>query len=469
MKLYIKLFAFVVVLIVGVCTTPQKGAAQAVSVNFQLFYDQLSPYGTWVDYQNYGYVWIPEVDREFSPYGSDGHWIFTYDGWTWVSDYSWGWAPFHYGRWAYDDSYGWLWVPHNEWGPAWVTWRRSEGYYGWAPMRPGISIEFSFGEGYRVPDNQWRFVSSRDISRADIDRHYVDRSTNVTIINSSTVINNTYVDNSRHTTYVAGPKRDEVQKVTGTTIRPVAIQENDKPGQSLNNDQLRIYRPHVQTNVVNEQKPVPTNVVKLAEVTPVAERKQGNQHKDNPAPTPNKQPSQPQNPAAIDKKAASDMPPAAPPHDEKKNMQEKPVANPQGNQGEVKQPVPVNPEDRNKNTQQQSQPPNADVKGKSSTGTPPVVADPNAKNKNPEHLAPPPNGNQKETKSAPQQKTQAGQQPPAANPNDKNKGATPPPAKTKGKPAKSPPAKIQGEDNKAPKSDKPKKDSTSNHSQIQLR
>ena len=449
-----KLLAFALLLIVGASTTPQKGAAQSVSVSFQLFYNEMSPYGTWVDYQNYGYVWIPDVDRDFSPYGSDGHWIFTDDGWTWVSDYSWGWAPFHYGRWAYDDSYGWLWVPNNEWGPAWVTWRRSEGYYGWAPMRPGISVELSFGEGYRVPDNHWRFVSNRDISRTDIHRHYVDRSTNVTIINNSTVINNTYVDNTRHTTYVSGPKRDEVQKVTGTTIRPVAIQDNDKPGQTLNNDQLRIYRPHVKTNVVNEQKPVPTNVIKLAEVTPVAERKKGRQQQnDNPAPSPADKPSQPQNPAAIDKKAASEMPPAAPPHDEKKNMQEK--------------PVPVNPEVRNNETKHQPQPPNAGDKGKSSTGTPPVVADPNGKNKNPEYQAPPPNVNKKGTKSAGD--PAAGQQPPAVNPNNKNKGTTPPPAKTKGKTAKPPPAKIQGEDNKAPKSDKPKKDSTDNHSQNQLR
>jgi len=43
----------------------------------------------------------------------------TDDGMTWVSDYNWGWAPFHYGRWDYNDSYGWFWIPDNEWGPAW--------------------------------------------------------------------------------------------------------------------------------------------------------------------------------------------------------------------------------------------------------------------------------------------------------------------------------------------------------------
>ena len=280
MKTLLNIVAVVVVLIAGTWITPPRVFAQETTVSFQLFYDQLSPYGMWVDYENYGYVWIPDVDREFSPYGTDGHWVFTVDGWTWVSDYSWGWAPFHYGRWVYDDSYGWLWAPDNEWGPAWVTWRRSPGYYGWAPMGPGISIEVSFGREYRVPNERWIFVSDRYVNSPDLNRHYVDRSTNVTIINNSTVINNTYIDNSRHTTYVAGPGRDDVQKVTGAAIIPVTIRENDKPGQVLTNDQLQIYRPRLQTGAANEHKPVPAKLVNLKEVKPVSERKQGNQRRN---------------------------------------------------------------------------------------------------------------------------------------------------------------------------------------------
>jgi hypothetical protein len=280
MKLFVKVLTLAVVLIAGTWITQQKVSAQGTAVSFQLFYDQLSPYGSWVDYQNYGYVWIPDVDRDFSPYGTNGHWVFTDDGWTWVSDYPWGWAPFHYGRWAYDDSFGWFWVPHNEWGPAWVTWRRSEGYYGWAPMGPGISLEVSLGGGYRVPNDRWIFVSDRDISRPDIDRHYVDRSTNITIINRSTVINNTYTDNSRHTKYVAGPARDDVQKVTGSTVKPVTIRDNDKPGQTLSNDQLQIYRPQVQASNNNAHRPVPSKLVSLKEVKPISGRTPGNQRQN---------------------------------------------------------------------------------------------------------------------------------------------------------------------------------------------
>jgi hypothetical protein len=295
MKLLIKVLTLAMIVNAYSWVVPSTVSAQETEVSIQLFYDNLSPYGSWVNYQDYGYVWIPDVDREFSPYRSNGHWIFTEDGWTWVSDYSWGWAPFHYGRWAYDNDYGWLWVPHNEWGPAWVTWRRSEGYYGWAPMGPGISIELSFGGSYRVPNERWTFVSDRDINRRDIDRHYVDRSTNVTIINNSTVINNTRTDERRHTKYVAGPERDDVQKVTGAPVRTVAIREDDKPGQSLNNDQLKIYRPRVRTMDKADRKPAPARLVNLKEVKRVSERKPGNEARsdkrsDTPAQPPDKKP-----------------------------------------------------------------------------------------------------------------------------------------------------------------------------------
>src|SRR5665213_1919979 len=65
----------------------------------QVFYDELSPYGQWIDYPDYGYVWQPNVDQDFRPYDTNGYWVYSDYGWTWVSNYSWGWAPFHYGNW----------------------------------------------------------------------------------------------------------------------------------------------------------------------------------------------------------------------------------------------------------------------------------------------------------------------------------------------------------------------------------
>ena len=57
------------------------------------------------------------VGADFTPYYTGGHWVLTEFGWTWVSDWSWGWAPFHYGRWIIVSGYGWCWVPGSDVGP----------------------------------------------------------------------------------------------------------------------------------------------------------------------------------------------------------------------------------------------------------------------------------------------------------------------------------------------------------------
>ncbi|WP_291105197.1 MULTISPECIES: DUF6600 domain-containing protein, partial [unclassified Flavobacterium] len=269
MKTVSKTVILFIVLNAFIWMAPQKVSAQVqISVNFQIFYDNLSPYGNWVDNPDYGYVWIPDVSSDFTPYSTNGHWVFTNAGWTWVSNYSWGWAPFHYGRWLYDNYYGWMWVPDNEWGPGWVTWRRAEGFYGWAPIGPGISINFAYSSGYRLPYNQWTFVRDRDFGRRDINNYYIRSSSNTTIINNSTVINNIQVDNSSRVRYNAGPDRTEVQRRTGTAIAPVVLRERNKPGQDLNNRELQIYRPRVEKNNAAGRKPAPTRVMRLKDVKP---------------------------------------------------------------------------------------------------------------------------------------------------------------------------------------------------------
>ncbi|MGA3288234.1 MAG: DUF6600 domain-containing protein [Bacteroidota bacterium] len=251
----LKIFALLVALNTVAWIMPQEASAQQGGVSFGVFYNELSPYGQWVDYPSYGYVWIPSTGSDFAP---------------------WGWAPFHYGRWDYDDFYGWFWVPDNEWGPSWVNWRRANGYYGWAPMRPGISLSVSFGRGYTVPNDRWIFVRDRDFSRSDINHYYVNRTNNVTIIKNSSMINRTYTDQNRHSTYVSGPDRADVQKITGRTIQPVVIHDNEKPGQNLKNGQLQIYRPQVQKNDENGRRPTPSKVVNLKDVKRLSERNAAN-------------------------------------------------------------------------------------------------------------------------------------------------------------------------------------------------
>ncbi|MBL9042432.1 MAG: hypothetical protein JNM83_12570 [Myxococcales bacterium] len=119
------------------------------------FRDALAPYGQWVQTAQYGNVWVPSsevVGADFTPYFSGGRWSYTDYGWTWVSEYNWGWAPFHYGRWITVPGYGWSWVPGRIWGPAWVHWRSGGGYVGWAPLPPrGMVI------ARPVPGSRWNY------------------------------------------------------------------------------------------------------------------------------------------------------------------------------------------------------------------------------------------------------------------------------------------------------------------------
>jgi hypothetical protein len=265
MKSNIKILTLILVLTTSCMVLPRQTEAQHQNVSFQVFYDELSPYGQWIDYDSYGYVWIPDVDNDFAPYSTNGQWVMTDYGWAWDSDYNWGWAAFHYGRWSFNDSFGWYWVPGNEWGPAWVNWRQADGYYGWSPMESGITISMSFNNQYDNNYNHWFFVRDRDFDRANVNQYYVNRNDYDRIGRNSSIINNTYTDNTRHTTYVTGPSRNAIQTVTGRQITPLTIQESNRPGKGINNGRLQIYRPQIERNNVGK-RPIPTRVIKQNEV-----------------------------------------------------------------------------------------------------------------------------------------------------------------------------------------------------------
>jgi hypothetical protein len=120
-------------------TTTEMATSNGGVASVTVFYDALAPYGEWVYAGEYGRVWRPSVavvGAEFRPYGPGGYWVHTNYGWSFETQWSWGWAPFHYGRWHLDPGYGWVWVPGTVWAPAWVTWRYGGGYVGWAPLPP---------------------------------------------------------------------------------------------------------------------------------------------------------------------------------------------------------------------------------------------------------------------------------------------------------------------------------------------
>jgi hypothetical protein len=262
---------------------PAPEPAPVPTVSYQTFYDDLSPYGDWINYPGYGYVWMPDAGPDFRPYSTNGNWVYTDAGWTWSSDYSWGWAPFHYGRWFYEGGYGWMWVPGNEWAPAWVSWRGGGDYYGWAPLGPDVSIDVALGS-YNPPMNYWNFVPRQYMGNPGWHNYYVNESRNVTIINSTTIINNYSGSNRARYAYAPGPDPNEVRRVSGAEIRPVQIREANAPGGRVSGNQFNIYRPRVDAAPSNRTdasaRPAPARVQSLRNVRPQVQNASNN----NPRP-----------------------------------------------------------------------------------------------------------------------------------------------------------------------------------------
>jgi hypothetical protein len=207
-------------------------------ISFNVFYNELTPYGRWINNNQYGRVWVPNVGRDFHPYATNGYWVMTDYGNTWVSNYSWGWAPFHYGRWFFDDYYGWSWIPGYEWAPAWVTWRSGGGYYGWAPMAPGIHINININ----LPGSYWTFIPHNRMYHRDMHRYYSRYSQN--IYNKTTIINNTYIYNNNR--YYSGPTSREIERTTGRKVTVHRLESsNNRSGRStvVSNNTVSVYRP----------------------------------------------------------------------------------------------------------------------------------------------------------------------------------------------------------------------------------
>ncbi|HEY8040494.1 MAG TPA: DUF6600 domain-containing protein [Polyangiaceae bacterium] len=146
------------------------------------FRTTLDPYGSWVDDPTYGTVWVPSstvVGSDFTPYVSAGHWDYD-DDYVWVSDYDWGWAPFHYGRWVYAGGYGWEWIPGRAYAGAWVSWRYGYGdwgYVGWAPLGPTWCWRggVAYGLGF-VPSAPYAFVGTGNLFAPSIGSRVVTGS-----------------------------------------------------------------------------------------------------------------------------------------------------------------------------------------------------------------------------------------------------------------------------------------------------
>jgi hypothetical protein len=239
----------------GLVFSQESKAVSSYRISFQTFYNELNPYGDWVMDPTYGYVWVPFVEQGFHPYGTNGHWEMTNFGNTWVSNYDWGWAAFHYGRWFWNNYYGWAWVPGYEWAPAWVNWRTGGGYYGWAPLGPGIHVSV----GFNVPSNYWVFVPQRRFRSRNFYRYCAPSYHVSHLYQRTTVINNTYVYNNN--TYYSGPSKREIERTTRTVVPVYQVNDSERLGRTVvQKDRLSVYRPEVRESNGRNESPRPSRV-----------------------------------------------------------------------------------------------------------------------------------------------------------------------------------------------------------------
>ena len=229
-----------------------RAVAQDVTVSYQSFYDNLSPYGQWINDPQYGNVWVPNEGGDFRPYGTRGYWVMTDYGNTWVSDDPWGWACYHYGRWTYNPYYGWVWIPGYEWAPAWVSWRYGGGQCGWAPLGPGVEI----GATYGCPDSWWVFVGPEYMYRPNCISYWRGPSYNGGYIRQTTFINNYYRDNGTQVRYNYGPRAEQITAVTHQPVQVYHVNQSNRPGAaSVGGNSVSIYRPAINRATVSSARP----------------------------------------------------------------------------------------------------------------------------------------------------------------------------------------------------------------------
>jgi hypothetical protein len=236
------------------------------NADFQTFYNDLSSQGTWVQTNNYGYAWQPNVqDPNWSPY-SNGHWVYTDEGWAWVADASepWGWATYHYGRWVNLDGEGWAWVPGYTWAPAWVSWRYGGGYCGWAPLPPETFIGIDFGGGrdvfhiggdcdtaYGIGPGYYNFIQVGYLGGRDYRGRYQNRNNNFAIIANTRNVTNVVVTNQRGAgrfgrVNAGGPDFATVNAQSRTPVQQARLSRSNRVGAaSLSGNRLAVFAPRV--------------------------------------------------------------------------------------------------------------------------------------------------------------------------------------------------------------------------------
>jgi hypothetical protein len=233
---------------------PSAQAHGDFSVSFGVFYSSLSPHGEWIALDAGLYAWRPlHVVHGWRPY-TVGHWIWTDEGWYWISDEPWGWATYHYGRWYYDDYYGWIWIPGYEWAPAWVEWRYGYDCIGWAPLGPYAVFTVNFGlyrpHWWVTPSFYWVFVEPGYITHHHVHKYVYKASDNKRYLGRTRTIGS--VRSGGGHIVSNGPDPRDIERSGKIRIQKTEIVEvKDQPVERVKSSRDRVakvevYRPRIQ-------------------------------------------------------------------------------------------------------------------------------------------------------------------------------------------------------------------------------
>jgi hypothetical protein len=249
---------------------PSVAHGGVITTGYTTFYNKLDPYGDWIETGDYGYVFHPrqaESSHSWRPY-TDGRWVYTDAGWTWISEEPFGWATYHYGRWTRLRGIGWVWVPGNQWAPAWVSWRTSSDYVGWAPLPPEARFDQRTGirnwsdSYYDVGPDQYCFVASREFGATRVQQTLLPPERNITIINQTTNVTNITYNNT--TIVNEGPSYDELRAISREPVQRFRLERNanvdvsaEPPRSQVRGDTVVIAAPVIAAPAANER---PTTV-----------------------------------------------------------------------------------------------------------------------------------------------------------------------------------------------------------------
>ncbi len=273
-----------------------KNDQDLLNVDYKTFYDDLNPYGKWIqvnlsdtskknsvsnhkekDLSNvirkalgiedakadvdvsWGllYIWQPSpsiavnvvagdpAPAAYIPY-TNGQWIYSDYGWYFRAGTPYEEIVHHYGRWVYSSSYGWVWIPGSVWAPAWVEWEADDNYIGWAPCVPSVYFETHF---FHEP-------FYRDYNLVVVERsHFLDPQ----VYRTSHIFwdrdrKNDFRDMKRldglkfhdRMAFNQGPDVNRISKDMGEKIRHVNINKvSDKNEVRYNNNNYSVYTPNI--------------------------------------------------------------------------------------------------------------------------------------------------------------------------------------------------------------------------------